>query len=48
VEVAPEAGDKVIRALNGTSLRGRSLRVDYDRKTSSPKRSIPSPRRTRP
>ncbi|HET9983049.1 MAG TPA: DEAD/DEAH box helicase [Longimicrobiales bacterium] len=32
VEVPGEAGDRVIRALNGTTLRGRSVRVDYDRK----------------
>jgi ATP-dependent RNA helicase DeaD len=33
VEVAAATADKVIRALNGTTMRGRSLRVDYDRKT---------------
>ena len=32
VEVASPVADKVIRALNGTTMRGRSLRVDYDRK----------------
>jgi len=30
-EVEAGAADKVIRALNGTTLRGRSVRVDYDR-----------------
>ena len=40
VEVHPEIAERVIRALNGTTLRGRSLRVDYDRKgaTSAPAR----------
>lgn len=32
VEVAADVADRVIRALNGTTLRGRSLRVDFDRK----------------
>ena len=32
VEVASAVADRVIRALNGTTLRGRSLRVDYDRR----------------
>ncbi|HSJ10534.1 MAG TPA: DEAD/DEAH box helicase [Longimicrobiales bacterium] len=32
VEVMASVADKVIRALNGTTMRGRSLRVDYDRK----------------
>jgi ATP-dependent RNA helicase DeaD len=32
VEIAGSVADKVIRALNGTTMRGRSLRVDYDRK----------------
>jgi ATP-dependent RNA helicase DeaD len=32
VEVAAAVADKVIHALNGTTMRGRSLRVDYDRK----------------
>ena len=35
VEVAAAAADKVIRALNGTTMRGRSLRVDYDRKSGA-------------
>jgi ATP-dependent RNA helicase DeaD len=34
VEIAAPVADKVIRALNGTTMRGRSLRVDYDRKGS--------------
>ena len=32
VEVAAAVAERVIRALNGTTMRGRSLRVDYDRK----------------
>jgi ATP-dependent RNA helicase DeaD len=32
VEVASDVADRIISALNGTSMRGRSLRVDYDRK----------------
>jgi ATP-dependent RNA helicase DeaD len=31
VEVHAEAADKVIRAVNGTTIKGRSVRVDYDR-----------------
>jgi ATP-dependent RNA helicase DeaD len=34
VEIAAPVADKVIRALNGTTMRGRSLRVDYDRKAT--------------
>lgn len=37
VEVAATDADRVIRALNGTTLRGRSLRVDYDRHTATPR-----------
>jgi ATP-dependent RNA helicase DeaD len=33
VEVASGAADQVIRALNGTTMKNRALRVDYDRKT---------------
>jgi ATP-dependent RNA helicase DeaD len=36
VEVAADVADRVIRALNGTTMRGRSLRVDFDRKASTP------------
>lgn len=32
VEVPKSAAEAVIKALNGRSLRGRSMRVDYDRK----------------
>jgi ATP-dependent RNA helicase DeaD len=32
VEVQSHVAEKVIRALNGTTMRGRSLRVDFDRK----------------
>ena len=32
VEVATEVAGTVIEALNGRTLKGRSLRVDYDRK----------------
>lgn len=38
VEVAASAADRVIRALNGTTMRGRSLRVDYDRKSGGDER----------
>lgn len=31
VEVAPAEADKIIRALNGSTIKGRSARVDYDR-----------------
>lgn len=31
VEVRPADAEKVIKAVNGTSIRGRSARVDYDR-----------------
>ena len=31
VEVRPSEAEKVIRAVNGSSIRGRSARVDYDR-----------------
>lgn len=35
VEVASGVAERVIKALNGTTLRGRSLRVDYDRRGAS-------------
>ena len=47
VEVPADAADRVIRAVNGTTIKGRSVRVDYDRhKTAAPRRSGP-PGRTR-
>ncbi|HSH44239.1 MAG TPA: DEAD/DEAH box helicase, partial [Longimicrobiales bacterium] len=36
VEVATGDAQRVISSLNGRTLRGRSLRVDYDRKDRSP------------
>lgn len=35
VEVDSSVADKVIRAMNGTTMKNRALRVDYDRKSSS-------------
>jgi ATP-dependent RNA helicase DeaD len=31
VEVEASVADRVIQAVNGTTLKGRSVRVDYDR-----------------
>lgn len=31
VEVIPGVADKIIRSLNGTTIRGRAVRVDHDR-----------------
>jgi ATP-dependent RNA helicase DeaD len=31
VEVAPTVADKIIRSVNGTTIRGRAVRVDHDR-----------------
>jgi ATP-dependent RNA helicase DeaD len=46
VEVASSVAERVIRALNGTTMRGRSLRVDFDRKgiSSSGSRERGGPR----
>ncbi len=41
VEVAADAAEKVIRALNGTTMRTRALRVDYDRRGSTSARERP-------
>lgn len=35
VEIAREVADRVIRALNGTTVRGRAVRVDLDRSERS-------------
>ena len=50
VEIDSAVADRVIRALNGTTVRGRSVRVDYDRKgaPAPPRRSAPRPRRDAP
>ena len=31
IEVDSQVADQIIKAVNGTSIRGRSVRVDYDR-----------------
>lgn len=47
VEVDAGVADAVIRAVNGTTLKGRSVRVDYDRGADRGRRSAgPPPRRT--
>ena len=33
VEVRPSDAETIIKAVNGSSIRGRSARVDYDRGT---------------
>jgi ATP-dependent RNA helicase DeaD len=38
VEVEEAVAEKVIRALNGTTIRGRSVRVDFDRTRRGPAR----------
>lgn len=49
VEVASDVADRVIQALNGTTFKGRSLRVDYDRRAVGPAaRGGPRPRRRPP
>lgn len=35
VEVVSGVADRVIQALNGTTMKNRALRVDYDRKTAA-------------
>jgi len=37
VEVQADVADKVIQSLNGTTMKGRSIRVDYDRGGDRPK-----------
>jgi ATP-dependent RNA helicase DeaD len=34
IEVSSDAADRVIKALNGTTMKGRALRVDFDRKSA--------------
>lgn len=49
VEVQADVADKVIQAVNGTTMKGRSVRVDYDRGGPArrpPGRGGASPRRT--
>jgi ATP-dependent RNA helicase DeaD len=48
VEIASAVADRVIRALNGTTMRGRSLRVDYDRKSSGDAGGRSGPRQAGP
>ena len=51
VEVRPSEAETVIKAVNGSSIRGRSARVDYDRGSGTesaknrPQRSQRSPKR---
>jgi ATP-dependent RNA helicase DeaD len=46
VEVNPSVADRIIRGLNGTTIRGRAVRVDHDR--GGPRgRGGPSPRSPR-
>ena len=48
VEVHDSVADRVIRSLNGTSIRGRSVRVDYDRgETRTQGRSSPQKKAAR-
>ena len=45
VEVEEPVAEKVIRALNGTTIRGRSVRVDFDRARRGPVRPARGPGR---
>src|SRR5690606_34319255 len=48
VEVDSAVADRVIRAVNGTTLKGRSVRVDYDRRPTAgerPRRRLREPGR---
>jgi ATP-dependent RNA helicase DeaD len=47
LEIDPEAAQTVIRKLNGTTVRGRSLRVDYDRRPAA-RSATPRRRASRP
>lgn len=50
VEVQSDVAEKVIRAVNGTTVKGRSVRVDFDRggpeRRPAPRRGSPPARRT--
>jgi ATP-dependent RNA helicase DeaD len=37
VEVHEAVADRIIRALNGTTIRGRSVRADFDRGEGRPR-----------
>jgi ATP-dependent RNA helicase DeaD len=43
VEIQSDVADQVIRAVNGTTIKGRSVRVDYDR--GGPAKRPPAPGR---
>ncbi|MEO5511406.1 MAG: DEAD/DEAH box helicase [Longimicrobiales bacterium] len=43
VELSTAVADKVIRTLNGTTMRSRSLRVDYDRKGAAAREGRDAP-----
>lgn len=45
VEVTREHAERVLKALNGITLKGRSVRADYDRKGSPAARDAARPRR---
>jgi ATP-dependent RNA helicase DeaD len=45
VEVEESVAERVIRALNGTTIRGRSVRVDFDRARRGPARPVRGPGR---
>lgn len=48
VEVASSIAEKVIQAMNGITLKGRSVRVDYDRRSMAAPRGGERPRRRIP
>lgn len=45
VEVQAKVAEKVIRAVNGTTIKGRSARVDYDRGGDRTRKTMRTPRR---
>lgn len=45
VEVQAMVAEKVIRAVNGTTIKGRSARVDYDRGGDRTRKTMRTPRR---